>query len=383
MYYPHTNKAFHDIHLLHHNTTTEDILSRLLDEFTLEKMMGVNIVYFPGDLFDRGVPYADSRISDVKMVFVEMMHICSQTKTKVRLLEGTPSHDSRQGAQLASLIKTMKIDVDFRYVDDMEIEYISDFDMTVMYVPDEWASRDEMYLKARSLLQEHQLDKVDFIIGHNQFTYQFHPRIRAKISALNEEHWNDMVKHTAYFGHVHKRSTYKKIEVAGSFDRLVHGEEDPKGYLEGRYYDEHHQEIIFHENKKADLYLTLPFPEEDYLNPETLNQFIQECLKPNLEQPISRFNIRIQYQKQACSSYVKQVLSQLTKICPTARFTELYTPSQTEEITLEETNTKPIEYLSITPQNIVRLIEEQYTDETVEEQQEIKQLLLEYLGKMS
>ena len=66
-----------------------------------------------------------------------------------------------------------------------------------------------------------------------------------------------MVRYNAFFGHVHKRSTYKKIEVAGSFDRLAHGEEEPKGFLDVTYYSEDNRVVKFVENKDAEVYTSI------------------------------------------------------------------------------------------------------------------------------
>ena len=262
MKFPHRNLSIHDVHLGSSRTPTQHITKNLYRAITVDNLKDIDILYIPGDWLDQTLLYEHTDIADITLMELHLLETCAKTGTAIRLLKGTPSHDGNQLVRFEERAKNLFPHVDFKYIDDMMIEYIERFDIHVMYVPDEWASREAIYLEARRLLDVHHLDQVDFIIGHNQFQYQFPEHLRAKISALNEDNWNDMVRYTAYFGHVHTRSTYKKIEVAGSFDRLNHGEESPKGYLIGEYLSEEEWVVTFKPNENAAIYHTIEIREE-------------------------------------------------------------------------------------------------------------------------
>ena len=261
MKFPHRNLSIHDAHLGADRTPTQHITKNLYRVITVDRLQDIDILYLPGDWLDQTLLYEHDDIKDITLMELHLLETCAKTGTAIRLLKGTPSHDGNQLVRFEERAKKLFPHVDFKYIDDMLIEYIERFDIHVMYVPDEWASREAIYLEARRLLDTHQLTQVDFIVGHNQFQYQFPEHLRARVSALHEEDWNDMVRYTAYFGHVHTRSTYKKIEVAGSFDRLNHGEEKPKGYLVGEYLNEEEWTVTFYPNENAAIYHTLEIKE--------------------------------------------------------------------------------------------------------------------------
>lgn len=378
MKYPHRNLSFHDIHTLHHITTADEIMERLLSAFDKEKLVGVDIIYFPGDFFDRVVLFSDPRLINIFFTMAEIFRRCEELNITFRVLEGTPSHDGKQGYKLAQLAQQTAPKLDFRYVTDMEIEYIDKFDMTVMYVPDEWASREQMYLTARKLLADNNLEQVDFIIGHNQFSYQFTPNLRGRISTLDEEAWNDMVRHTAYFGHIHRRSTYKKIEVAGSFDRIAHGEEDPKGYLEGRYYNDNDREIIFHENKEAAIFKTITLDSQFSIEDKSaLEDILKQCAVFNRD----RFNVRFSYDFIDTSEQVKQLIRECSLVYPLARFTELSKANSKRIDEPEYVSDETYDYIDITPSNVVRLVSELIPD-MKQSKDDILSLLSDYVSKV-
>ena len=60
-----------------------------------------------------------------------------------------------------------------------------------------------------------------------------------------------------FIGHVHKSSQYGRIIAQGSFDRLSHGEEDPKGHMRATRKTDGTHDIVFIENKKAKKYITI------------------------------------------------------------------------------------------------------------------------------
>ncbi len=91
---------------------------------------------------------------------------------------------------------------------------------------------------------------------HGQFNYQL-PKAAIKAPKHDEGEYLSLVKHFVHIGHVHQFSTYERILAAGSFDRLVHGDEIPKGGLYCTIRPDGNNEFRFIENKNAKTYTTL------------------------------------------------------------------------------------------------------------------------------
>ena len=137
----------------------------------------------------------------------------------------------------------------------MCVEAFYDLGITCLYVPDEYAGSAEA---AQKLIQEELdrlgIDKVSIAIMHGMFTYQV-PEISSTRYKYDERFFLDRVQYFINIGHVHKFSTYERILSQGSFDRLAHGEEEPKGGImvtltfEQKFFQ-------FLENKGAKIYKT-------------------------------------------------------------------------------------------------------------------------------
>lgn len=368
--------SLHDIHLFHDKTSTEKIIDRLESQiFNPDYLKGVNLILYAGDLLDQVLLNSDERVGYANMHYHRVLSLARQFGISIRLLHGTPSHDGSQGKQFETIAKTLYPDVDFKYVTDMEIEYIEKYDLSIMYVPDEWAEREVMYLTARKLLREHDLDKVDIILGHNQFGYQFNESIRDKISHLKEDDWDEMVRYNAFFGHVHKRSTYKKIEVAGSFDRLAHGEEEPKGFLDVTYYSEDNRVVKFVENKDAEVYtsitLTKKFDSKDIESYRELDKQVEAINRDS-------GNIRFIYTDKEID--MKALLAYFRTKYNQYRFTEKYVSKESQYTpVLEVTQGYEQEYVALTRENILSLILNEVKDDSIKN--EIEKLSLHYINQ--
>lgn len=376
MLFPHRNLSLNDLHLGHDRTPATHILKNLLHYVNMDLLKKINITYLTGDLFDYVLSNGHEDVSSIELGALTLAENHLRSGTALRLLRGTLSHDGTQPQNIANLITRVFPELDFKYIDDMCIEYIEKFDIHVMYVPDEWSTREKMYLRARELLVEHGLEKVDFIIGHNQFGYQYLPHIRPKVSTLNEEDWCDMVRYHCYFGHIHRRSQYKNIEIAGSFDRLAHGEEHPKGFLEGYYESEDEWGVIFHENERAACFKTIRLPDNAEIGDI---DFVRWCIETTKQEDESLpTNIRYSYANPDFP--IKTLIDEMKKIY-TYRFTALR-----EDVKTEEKEVIPVvddtQYtaLELNRDNILRIAQAEL--ESHEDKDAILALLSHYVKKV-
>ena len=253
--------AFYDVHLGHHRTTSDRIIDAfdpiLKDEAEFSTW---DILVFPGDLFDRSLQLTNPYLGKIFLFFARLLERCEKYGITILILEGTPGHDWKQSQVFKYIYDAInqhkKLNVDVHYVDTLTIEYLPKYDITFLYVPDEWhPDVEQTYQDAITQLETRGLKQVDFFLFNGAFNYQKDANLNPK--AHLEDRWCDLVKYYIFAGHVHFRSQYKNILVGGSFDRLAHGEEQPKGWVTCEIKKTGEHEIIFHDNKLATIYKTI------------------------------------------------------------------------------------------------------------------------------
>lgn len=235
-----------DIHLGHHINKTSRLVRLLfwfLDKYKkyLDKS---DIFIIPGDIFDRLLNSNSKDYEEAIRFLTYLLKYCSEKHIKVRILEGTPSHDMRQIKVLYNIISDLDLDINFKYVDTLTIEHMEDLDIDILYLPDEWKSTPEAVWKdIQETLKKENKNQVDIVVMHGGFKYQL---------PLLAEHMHDenLFSNLTYggpviSGHIHNRSMYKNIIVPGSFDRLTfNDEEEDKGGLLITY-DKKHTKFTF------------------------------------------------------------------------------------------------------------------------------------------
>lgn len=244
-----------DIHLVHPNTPTEHIIRNLDAAFPDTQETGrLDAIVIAGDLFDRPIHMHDPNAILIKLWMVRFLRICAKHRIEVWVLEGTPSHDWRQSAYLVYLNDLAQIGAQVRYIDTLAIEYSPKLG-SILFVPDEWAPEtDDTWRQVQQLLQQHGLEQVDFAVMHGSFAYQLPEHVKAPKHDM--QRYLGIVRKYINVGHVHKPSQYERILANGSFDRLAHGEEEPKGHWRVQI-GPHGDRLTFVENTGAKIYRTI------------------------------------------------------------------------------------------------------------------------------
>jgi DNA repair exonuclease SbcCD nuclease subunit len=247
-----------DIHLGHRKTRTKDIINGLYKAFPDNEETGeLDIIFLAGDVFDRLLSLPEDDVTTIYIWIVSFVKMCAKRDIMIRILEGTPSHDWKQSYVFCTLAGFTQTPVYLEYVDTLRIEYIEEFDINILYVPDEWDITPERTLEqVHSLLAAKGLEKVDFAIMHGQFEFQLPSFLNSKIPRHNSAAYLDIVKEYIFIGHVHTHSTLDRIIAQGSFDRLAHGEENPKGHVRA-VITPNSREFSFIENKLAQVYKSI------------------------------------------------------------------------------------------------------------------------------
>ena len=256
-----TSLFFSDVHLFHDKTKTEHILFGFYDALPDTKVMDeVDIIVITGDLFDRSVSFPNPDVSLVYRFISYLLNICAKYDIVLRILEGTPSHDWQQSKILDELNNLRDVPVDAKHVNQLSIEHIDKLGIDVLYVPDEWRPEcSQTYTEVCQLLAQKGLQQVDFCYMHGVFGFQFPVNLVGKPDTHDEESYMRITKQNIIIGHHHRHNQFGSIVVPGSFDRLRHGEEEPKGYIKMvNYLDGSASTVItFIENKNAMMYKTL------------------------------------------------------------------------------------------------------------------------------
>ena len=245
-----------DVHLGHKKTKTEYILSNLEGYLTRDLLKDVDVLFIAGDFFDRLLSLQSNEAYLIISYIRSLFKLLHTTGTMLRVLMGTPSHDWRQNELFNSIYSCMndKYPVNFRYIDNLYLEDILGY--KVLYIPDEYKpTADLVYKDVKELLDSKMLKKVDLIIMHGMFSFQIPTAVKSPL-IHDEAKYLSICKYYIHPGHIHERKTFDRIYAQGSFDRLMHNDESPKGGYLCEIGDKL-VEPIFVENKKAKKYITI------------------------------------------------------------------------------------------------------------------------------
>lgn len=247
-----------DIHLIHKRNDTKEIISALEIAFPDNSETGnLDIIFVAGDVFDGGINLYNESVPDVDLWIMRFLKMCSKRNIIVRILEGTPSHDKGQSKRFETINELANLNANVKYVNSLSVEYFKKFNINVLYIPDEWtSSTDKTLEEAKQAIRDKHLSQVDFAIMHGQFEHQLPTNIKS-IPFHNREEYLKLVKHYVFIGHVHNHTFFDRIIAQGSFDRLAHGEEEPKGHIRATITPEGDRSFFFIENKLARIYKTL------------------------------------------------------------------------------------------------------------------------------
>lgn len=219
-----------DVHLGHHTTTSEEILANLYKAFPDNEITGlIDMIIIGGDLFDRLLHLKDPQVFAIKLWMNHFLRLCAKHAIKLRVLEGTRSHDWAQNQLFVAENTDARIGADLKYIDTLSITYEESIERSILWVPDDWRpDNDQTWSEVAHLIADRGGEKVDISVVHGTFEHQLPPAAKAPIHRLDRylEITNDYV----LGGHIHKPGTLDRFLCNGSFDRLTHGEEEPKGY---------------------------------------------------------------------------------------------------------------------------------------------------------
>ena len=344
-----------DIHLGHHKNKTEEIVANLTEFFSDFKSESsftkLDYIFIAGDLFDRLLDLASKEFHEIMHFLARLMYFCQRHDISLRVLEGTPSHDWKQSRITSTLNEILEIDIDFKYIDTLHIEYHEKNGIWILYVPDEWTDNtDVTFSQVQQLLKEHGIQQVDIAMMHGLFQYQLQNVVGGNIQKHKESDYLSIVKHFINIGHIHTFSNYQRIIASGSFDRLSHGEEELKGGVLCTIREDGDDEFVFVQNKKAKIFKTISIRHQD------LDVCYSQIDKVLSKIPINS-HIRIKAKK---DHPIYSALEQFKVRYPLYYFTKKSEEEAEEDrhLLVSTDISSDLEYtpITITPDNIVTMI---------------------------
>lgn len=247
-----------DIHFIHRQTPTVNLISQLRYYITKEDPALLDVITFSGDVFDRITTFVTSDVVAVRAWGTWLLRYARKHDITLIFLEGTNLHDQKQSQWFVEQNEVMEIGAKVRYYDDLCM-VDEDFGLKVLYLPDNYSHDPDVTLSAVNRLIDEK-GSPDFILMHGAFEYQLPPEALKATCVHSSDAYNAMVEKTQGWivsGHIHLQSQKGRIMVGGSFGRLAHGEEGPKGYLRYTLTESFNDQWEFVENKKADVYKTI------------------------------------------------------------------------------------------------------------------------------
>lgn len=267
-----------DLHLGHSKNRAARII-RALRKYILEnpESTELDILLLVGDVFDQLLDLNSPDLDDIDFFISDLLHFCAKHDIVLRVLEGTPSHDWMQSERFMTLANILDLkNLDIQYITNVHVEYMERFNIHILYVPDEIQPTTEKTLSlVKSTMAAKGLTQVDYAVMHGQFEHQLPQHIK-NIPRHNAHEYLALVKHLIFIGHIHTHSVYDRIIAQGSFDRLTHNQEEPKGYVKAFIENDKHQ-IFFIENEDARIYKTINCKYEQL---EASLEYIRETVLP-------------------------------------------------------------------------------------------------------
>lgn len=221
-----------------------DVLDAAVED---DDFIGVAIC---GDWFDKKLDMNDPRAKLAVSIVIDIASRLAARGKYMIVLRGTYTHDLHQLDVFRDLQLMMP---NFRLVNHAEVVQFGP--LKTLVIPEEYPADDEEYY--RGFFSK----KYDLILGHGFFDFNCFDANDAEKSLPKMPVFEaDVVKKLApitIFGHDHTHKNYEgKIWYAGSFSRLCHGEEAPKGFLYVEW-DKKKPSVTFVENEAAPRYVTV------------------------------------------------------------------------------------------------------------------------------
>lgn len=336
-----------DVHMGHPRVKTSLTYQCVREAFPDNRETAkLDMLIIAGDWYDRLLNLSQDDVQETDLAIIYLLRLCAKHDITLVVLEGTPSHDWKQSERFVFFNKHFSIGCDLYYFDELCIHHFEKFGLDFLFVPDEWTnSTTKTFAEVQQKLKERDLEKVDYAIMHGCFDYQL--PILADNIKHDSQAYLDIVRYLIFIGHIHNYSRFDRIIAQGSLNRLSQGEEAPKGHVRAKVRSETDYEVIFVETKNAAIFKTIQchdFPLEQAY------ELIDSVAKTVPDESFLRVRANM-------GSAVLNAMKRMEERWPTIRWT-IEPNERVEKTRVEIVKESTYSPITITPDNIVRLVQE-------------------------
>lgn len=225
-----------------------------------------DIFFINGDFYDTLVIFDNHGFDPIYDTILRLFQLCDQHKVALRILQGTWTHDRNQCKRFEAFYRNSGYSFDFRFVDGIQLEeiYVRHRDLRFLYVQDDlpFKTSDLVVEAIKDKMVDVGWDHVDYACMHGFFDFTFPHNVSQDNVVVFRKEQFPFVKKLIDVGHVHQHRIQDNVISNGSFDRLNHADEDPKGLIRVFDYPDYYT-AQFIENKQAAVYNTLVITKTD------------------------------------------------------------------------------------------------------------------------
>jgi DNA repair exonuclease SbcCD nuclease subunit len=233
-----------------YNTVTDIIEKEVV-------MTKTDMVVILGDYFDRLFKVNEEYVVLAINVMSYLIRSCQRSKTALRFVYGTESHEMNSYTLFNYHLTSSDIDVKVIHTATAE-EYKG---KKILYLPEEYMEDKKKFYKKLLYSDNH----YDYIFGHGVIVDGMPSNVKFDNASKGHEKQVPLFKsgelanvaNITVFGHYHCKTDMGSVHYLGSLFRWCFGEEIPKYY--GIINDD---ELAFVENEKAYIYKTYEFDEK-------------------------------------------------------------------------------------------------------------------------
>lgn len=249
-------------------------------------------VFINGDFYDTVVSFDHHIFDPLYETVLKLYQLCEYHQITLRILQGTWEHDRNQLKRLNAFYQNNKFEFPFRIIEQIEIEELlfKNRSLKFIYAPDDLPvkSSDEIITIMQDKMASVGWSEVDYACLHGFFDFTFPKGISQDNRIIYRENQFPFVKRMIDVGHVHQHRVSGKVISNGSFDRLVFGDEDPKGFIFVEDFVDFYK-AHFIENIDAAIFDTL------FVNTERDSLIIGEKIRKHLESKTSTRKIHLRF----------------------------------------------------------------------------------------
>ena len=222
-----------------------DQMYEKLKKYLYPEILTSHLVLLTGDTYDQLTTVSSSANKFVLMFIRDLFYLSSKYGIQIRILHGTYSHDRDQVIVFNNLISE---NARAKIVNEIYTEELTDFrnsyidsnisdKLKILYIPDNlpYKRSEEVLEHIRKIYKVVGWDKADLVLGHGTFAHALPGVAEEHLPACTYklEQFNEFIdsNNPIVMGHIHTPSHKGNCYYCGSFERMTHGEEEPKGFF--------------------------------------------------------------------------------------------------------------------------------------------------------